>query len=352
MRKFLVFQWILLVVGISVLIFCEFDCELPQGLLDKLKLRLQINVQKIQIKSRCITFSDFNYKNFSCKRLKIRWKSLFGEFQYFIEDGHLSYQGEHFYDIKGRLYGQFGKIRGFLELKNDTIKTMQFFSTDFVKISDLTREFQDEDGEFYTENKYKSKVNLKEGTILTYSMLYEKEKMQDSLRYVEYNMITMPTTLDIGNYIDIRLRLPNAQDLIVITKKEIVNIYDTTVGLYLTEEEIVLLNSAIVEAYIMTSSELYMATYVEPGMQGQAIYTYSPTAEVVALIQSNQNIVFEAREAIVNRYNGSGAVRNPINNSLGQYAEEAKGNVEQGMQEQIEAARKAREDYLSELNGY
>jgi len=58
--------------------------------------------------------------------------------------------------------------------------------TDFVKISDLTREFQDEDGEFYTENKYKSKVNLKEGTILTYSMLYEKEKMQDSLRYVEY----------------------------------------------------------------------------------------------------------------------------------------------------------------------
>jgi len=224
--------------------------------------------------------------------------------------------------------------------------------TDFVKISDLTREFQDEDGEFYTENKYKSKVNLKEGTILTYSMLYEKEKMQDSLRYVEYNMITMPTTLDIGNYIDIRLRLPNAQDLIVITKKEIVNIYDTTVGLYLTEEEIVLLNSAIVEAYIMTSSELYMATYVEPGMQGQAIYTYSPTAEVVALIQSNQNIVFEAREAIVNRYNGSGAVRNPINNSLGQYAEEAKGNVEQGMQEQIEAARKAREDYLSELNGY
>jgi len=165
-------------------------------------------------------------------------------------------------------------------------------------------------------------------------------------------MITMPTTLDIGNYIDIRLRLPNAQDLIVITKKEIVNIYDTTVGLYLTEEEIVLLNSAIVEAYIMTSSELYMATYVEPGMQGQAIYTYSPTAEVVALIQSNQNIVFEAREAIVNRYNGSGAVRNPINNSLGQYAEEAKGNVEQGMQEQIEAARKAREDYLSELNGY
>jgi len=224
--------------------------------------------------------------------------------------------------------------------------------TDFVKISDLTREFQDEDGEFYTENKYKSKVNLKEGTILTYSMLYEKEKMQDSLRYVEYNMITMPTTLDIGNYIDIRLRLPNAQDLIVITKKEIVNIYDTTVGLYLTEEEIVLLNSAIVEAYIMTSSELYMATYVEPGMQGQAIYTYSPTAEVVALIQSNQNIVFEAREAIVNRYNGSGAVRNPINNSLGQYAEEAKGNVEQGMQEQIEAARKAREDYLSELEGY
>ena len=142
MRKFLALQWILLIVGISVLTVCEFDCKLPQGLLDKLKLRFQINVQKIQIKSRCITFSDFNYKNFSCKCLKISWKPLFREFQYFIEDGNLSYQGEGFYAINGRLYGGFGKIRGFLTLKSCTIKNLQITCLDFLKISEITKPFR------------------------------------------------------------------------------------------------------------------------------------------------------------------------------------------------------------------
>ena len=135
---------------------------------------------------------------------------------------------------------------------------------------------------------YKSKVALKEGTILTKSMLMstEDEDIENSLRYMEYNMITMPTTLEEGDYIDIRLRLPNSQDLIVISKKSIVSIYNQTVGFNLTEDEILLLNSAIVESYKMTSSELYLAKYVEPGMQEKSVYTYSPSEEVVNLIQS------------------------------------------------------------------
>jgi preprotein translocase subunit YajC len=151
---------------------------------------------------------------------------------------------------------------------------------------------------------YKSKVALKEGTILTKSMLMstEDEDIENSLRYMEYNMITMPTTLEEGDYIDIRLRLPNSQDLIVISKKSIVSIYNQTVGFNLTEDEILLLNSAIVESYKMTSSELYLAKYVEPGMQEKSVYTYSPSEEVVNLIQSNPNIVATARESIANKF--------------------------------------------------
>lgn len=198
---------------------------------------------------------------------------------------------------------------------------------------------------------YKSKVALKEGTILTKSMLMstEDENIENSLRYMEYNMITMPTTLEEGDYIDIRLRLPNSQDLIVISKKSIVSIYNQTVGFNLTEDEILLLNSAIVESYKMTSSELYLAKYVEPGMQEKSVYTYSPSEEVVNLIQSNPNIVATARESIANKYLNSGNIRNPINSALSQYAEDAKFNVESGMQQQITNAKQARESYLSGL---
>ena len=198
---------------------------------------------------------------------------------------------------------------------------------------------------------YKSKVALKEGTILTKSMLIstEEEDIADSLRYMEYNMITMPTTLEEGDYVDIRLRLPNSQDLIVISKKSIVSIYNQTVGFNLTEDEILLLNSAIVESYKMTSSELYLAKYVEPGMQEKSIYTYSPSEEIVTLIQSNPNIVETARASIANKYMNSGNIRNPINNALSQYADSAKINVEAGMQQQITNAKQARENYLSGL---
>jgi len=202
---------------------------------------------------------------------------------------------------------------------------------------------------------YKSKILLTEGTVLTYSMLYEDEPTGDSLRLMEYNMITLPVTLDIGDYVDVRLRLPNGQDLIVISKKEIKDIYGQTISLYLNEEEILILNSAIVEAYIMKgSAELYMAEYVEPGMQQAAIYTYMPTNEVITLINMDENIVAKARNELASLYikEGVSAVRGQVNNSLVQYVEEASGNIEQGITEQMEEAKEARKAYLEGMEGY
>ena len=149
------------------------------------------------------------------------------------------------------------------------------------------------------------------------------------------------------------MRLPNTNDLIVVSKKEIMNIYDNTIGLNLAEEDILILNSAIVETFVMNgSAELYLAKYVEPGMQEKATYTYSPTAQTVELIQNDPNIVTTAREAIATKYANSGTVRNPINNTLSQYsAEDIKNNIEIGIRKQIEDAKNARESYLSELEG-
>ncbi len=199
-----------------------------------------------------------------------------------------------------------------------------------------------------------SKIALKGGTILTKSMLTDgQEELSDSLRYVEYNMISIPTLVDIGDYVDIRVKLPNTQDLIVISRKQIQNLYGQTVGLNLDEQEILYLNSAIVETYVLDgAAELYLAKYVEAGIQEAAEKTYVPTAEVVALIQQDPNIVETARNAVASAYNNSGNVRGPLNSSLEQYAEERRNNIQSGIQQQIEAARQARENYLSGLEGY
>ena len=256
------------------------------------------------------------------------------------------------YRLKAGIYVKSGE-----EITSDMVESVeipvQTETTDFIpsKMKSSTGELRD----ISFDNGYKSKLDLAGGTILTYSMLYEGDETPNSLRYVEYNMITMPTILDMGSYIDIRLRLPNGQDLIVVSKKEIVNLYDQTIGLNLTEEEILILNSAIVEAYIMKgSAELYMTTYVEPGLQEAAIYTYMPTNEVITLINMDENIVTAARTELATLYSKQGVVdiRGQLNNSTSQYGAEAKYNIEAGVQQQIEAAKQAREDYLSELNGY
>ena len=197
---------------------------------------------------------------------------------------------------------------------------------------------------------YKSKVDLSAGTVLSQDLVYEGEELTNDVRYVEYNMLVLPTTIMEGDYIDIRLTLPNGQDLIVISKKEIKSMLGDTVGLELTEGEILMMESAIVEAYIMTASKLYAIQYIEPGMQEAATNTYTPTSAVQELIKGNPNIVNSAKNELVGRFNDT--LRQWTDVDKNAYAATSQTNLEAGIQQEIEKARAAREAYLSGLTSY
>ena len=197
---------------------------------------------------------------------------------------------------------------------------------------------------------YRSKVELSAGTILADTLVYEGEQLTNDVRYVEYNMLMLPTAVYEGDYIDIRLTFPNGQDLIVVSKKEIKSIVGDTIGLELTEGEILMMESAIVEAYIMTASKLYAIQYVEPGIQAAAVKTYTPTAEVQGLIERNPNMTNEIKAQFLGRFNGD--IRTWTDFSKNNYAEDSKTNLEEGIKEEIENARAAREAYLSGLTSY
>jgi len=197
---------------------------------------------------------------------------------------------------------------------------------------------------------YKSKLDLNAGTILSDSMIYEGEDISNDTRYVEYNMLVLPTTILEGDYIDIRLTLPNGQDLVVISKKQVKSLLGNTVGLELTEGDILMMESAIVEAYIMKSSKLYAIQYVEPGRQEAAVKTYSPTTAVQELIKANSNITSEARNVLQARF--IKGLRSYIDADKNAYSASAQNNLEEGLQEEIENARAAREAYLSGLTSY
>ena len=197
---------------------------------------------------------------------------------------------------------------------------------------------------------YKSKLDLKTGTILTDSLVYEGEKLTNDTRYVEYNMLMLPTTIMVGDYIDIRLTLPNGQDLIVVSKKQVKTILGDTIGLELSEGEILMMESAIVEAYIMPASKLYAIQYVEPGMQEASANTYTPTESVQGLMQRNPNIASEAKTEFQSRFNAD--IRTWTNADKNAYEASAQTNLEEKIQDEIENAKEAREAYLSGLTSY
>ena len=198
-----------------------------------------------------------------------------------------------------------------------------------------------------------AKINLKAGTILGSSMLTETtEKVTADLRLQEYNMLALPVSIEIGDYIDIRFTMPSGTDYIVISKKKVINISEDTIWLQLTEDEILTMSNAIYEAYTMPTSKLYVNLYVEPGIQDTATPTYLPNQAVTNLINSNPNVLSTAKKALeekLNRYTGH---RNDvIQNELNNYQADADANIEAKIQEENEKRAQERLNYLETLSG-
>lgn len=210
-----------------------------------------------------------------------------------------------------------------------------------------------------TENTI-AKINLKSGTVITNDMIQESDnEITKDVRKQEYNMIILPTQIQSGDYIDIRLRLSNGVDYIVVSKKSVeiptVDGVDSanSIIINMNETEIMVMSNAIIEAYIDQGSLLYATTYVEPGMQETVIPTYVPSGTVQNAINSNPNIEQEAKNELFARYNQNASTRtNVIEGTLAQYAQDRVDNIEAGVQEQITKAKEERQSYLESLGGY
>ena len=203
-----------------------------------------------------------------------------------------------------------------------------------------------------------SKINLSAGTILTSGMINENDtEIKDDLREKEYNMITLPIELKKGDYVDIRLELPNAGDFIVISKKQIVKCDSTTIWLNMYEEEIEIINNAIIEYYTVPASKLYAVKYTDPGIQKAATPNYVPGDIVYTIIRNNSNIKsFLNSERYSDVYK---QLRNQVINPVvqayytdtdGDGRTDALDNIETNKKDEIEKQKEAREQYFSTLS--
>ena len=209
-----------------------------------------------------------------------------------------------------------------------------------------------------------AKISMTTGTVLSKEMIYVDETVTgNDVRKQEYNMFILPSDLETGDYVDIRLQLPSGTDYIVVSKKKVeipvISGIDSTdtISLELSEDEINTLSNAIVDAFRVNGARLYVNKYTEPGIQEASTPTYPVSQEVLELINGNPNIVQEARNALWNRYNAvdSSGVQTQVeqrNNVINPAVsgEDADSNYEANMEESITNSITTRQEYLEGLS--
>lgn len=246
----------------------------------------------------------------------------------------------------------------------DTDFVLQKVQTTVDKSTMITTDdfsFLDEDGNIVDKideegnilkKKVISKVIIPSGTIVTKDMIVESdEQVTDTDRIVEYNMISLPSHLKNGDYIDIRFTLPSGQDYIVLAKKRVLGTTGTSIWLRLNEFEIQLISSAIVESYYYRGSNLTAKMYSEPGMQKATQITYPVNPKALTLLRTSPNILESIRNEYHNAYPHEDRALF-FEQPLSMVSEDEKNSaVASGFAKENDAIKAARDSFISELEG-
>ena len=250
------------------------------------------------------------------------------------------------------------------------------FMVDTNSEDSITRVYQEDNGNYYrfrleSDNTtitkeyidvnnvpVVAKLDLMKNTVVTADLVVQSDEViTDDVRREQYNMITLPVDLMTDDYIDIRIMFPNGQNFIVVSKAlvEIPQNPDgtyisDTIWLNLREDEILMMSSAIVEAYGVQGAKIYATKYAEPGMQAAATPNYVPNQDVLAEIQRDPNIVETAMNEIKSRITQDAAnLRNQYIQSIINNDQGYSGNVQSGMETGITNSDSARRQYIESM---
>ncbi len=194
----------------------------------------------------------------------------------------------------------------------------------------------------------KSRIPLSKGTLLTSDMIV-RSNVASTYRRVEYTMISLPSMMVAGDYIDIRIAFPEGTNFVVLSKVKVEACNATTIWIDLNESDMLKLNSAIVESYIIEGTKLYATQYLNES-QADLNSTYVPNSNVISLMDMNANateadVLTELKAKLGDSQSVESSYRNYINGYMNNYnTNEQTNKVKEGYQSEkttIQAARSA-----------
>lgn len=203
----------------------------------------------------------------------------------------------------------------------------------------------------------RAKLDLNKSTIITKDLIYEGALLKDDLRLYNYSYIKLEDKVKNGDYVDIRIKFPNGADFILLSKKKVLDcsIYNqeantkNSLWLEVSEEDILRLSSAVVDAYRVNGCSIYAIQYVEE-TQMASVVTYPVNQVVYDLMKKDPNIVEKATnvleenlrkelelEALYNRvYTEQGVAEDNSTYDAYQDSSKTQDNGEESLENEIE----------------
>lgn len=223
------------------------------------------------------------------------------------------------------------------------------------------------------------KLGMTAGTVITSNAIYE-EVITPDMRYYDVMVDVMPIGLQVGSFVDIRIKNSNGSDRIGISHRQVAQINGNCLKLILTEEDILMFSGMLSDNVFLQGtlefkgirdenndgkvdnkdttkidcgdSYIYAVEYVEGGVQDRAAKFYSPNKVVRYLLTVDPNIheeTFSPEERELERqfilaglFNEDGTVSEAFESFLG------RGGLKEYVQEYIKEGLKAYEKRMEE----
>jgi len=134
-------------------------------------------------------------------------------------------------------------------------------------------------------------ANIEMGTFLNKTLVNQTGKV-NGLREMCYRSINLTENVKNYDVVDIRIRYPDGEDYIILAGKQIL-IDEEGYGsccLRVSEEEILLMSAAMVDAEQNNGAQIYTSRYLEPRIQKRSFVTYQPPPEIIELMEKSPNV--------------------------------------------------------------
>ena len=189
-----------------------------------------------------------------------------------------------------------------------------------------------------------AKYNIPANIPLVNSMFGDQIVTTDE-RIQEISSVALPTGLVEGEYIDVKIKMASGLEYVVLPQIRVERIFGNTVWLYLDEEQLYLLNSAIVDTYLNEGVTLYGVKYVDPTTQIKMDDVYEDEeGNKISITNQARKFLMETIEEDV--ANGTEVLEIPEAIISGPALEEKKENTDAGKEETTENEEKSEAEKL------